>query len=91
MMLAAAIVTGLALGYLLPTDGPNQGRGVARTLAALVLVAAAALAWPRISPDDNWPALAFGGAAVAGVIIARKIEKAKDARAHAAEAALPSQ
>ncbi|WP_405216218.1 hypothetical protein [Agrococcus sp. Ld7] len=90
MMLAAAIVTGLALGYLLPTDGPWHGRSVVRALAALVVVGAAALAWPRLSPHDNWPALAFGGAVVTGVLIALQIERMKDVRALAAEDALPS-
>ncbi|WP_343919785.1 hypothetical protein [Agrococcus citreus] len=82
MMFAAAILSGLALGALVPWDrSAGVTTIVVRVAAGLVLVVAATIAWPIISPDDIAPASAFGFSATAAALIAVYLERRADALA----------
>ena len=72
----------------MPTADSGPLRGL-RIAALLVLCLSAVVAWPLISPDDSWPALGFGLAAVAGAVavagIDRRLDRAAADRAAAVE------
>lgn len=83
-MLAVAIVTGLAFGSLVPWGrSPGAVAILVRVVAVLVLVAAAVVVWPIVSPDDDAPALAFALAGIAAALFAGRLERGADAAAPA--------
>lgn len=86
MMLVAGILSGLALGALVPWDRSASATMIAvRVAAGLVLVAAATIAWPILSPDDFAPAAAFGLSATAAAIVVELLDRRADALALAAQ------
>lgn len=84
MMFAAAVLAGVALGALVPSADTASLRGV-RIAAFIVLIAATVVAWPIISPDNTWPALAFGLSGTSSVLLMRWWEERVLRRRDAAE------
>lgn len=74
MIFAAAVVTGLALGALMPAAEAGSPRGMP-IAALLVPILSAVAARPILAPHNSWPGLASGLAAVAGARVMSRVER----------------